>query len=129
MEFSRSIVWVRAMQLAQAVLGLVATLPRHQRFGMRDQMMRSAISIPSNIAEGWARESWREKAHFLAIAHGSLAELHTQLLLCLHIGWLTTESTRECLELADEVGRMLTVLRRKWRDPASRNPRPEEKSG
>ena len=116
MEFSRSIVWVRSMQLAESVLRLTSALPRHQRLGMRDQMMRSATSIPSNVAEGRARESWKEKAHFLAIAHGSLAELHTQLLLCLRVGWLTETSVQTTLSLADETGRMLTVLRRRWRD-------------
>ena len=116
MEFSRSIVWVRAMEMAQAVLLAAQHLPRHQRLGMRDQIMRSAISVPSNIAEGWARESWKEKTHFLSIAHGSLAELHTQLLLCIRLGWLPAEPFVTAMQLADEVGRMLTVLRRRWRE-------------
>lgn len=124
MEFSRSIVWERAMQLAESVIQLVARLPRHQRLGMRDQMMRSATSIPSNIAEGWARESWKEKVHFLSIAHGSLAELHTQMLLCLRIGWLTAESAQRSVALADEVGRMLTILTRRWRGAPPLSPLP-----
>ena len=115
MEFSRSIVWVRAMEMAQAVVLASQKLPRHQRFGMRDQIMRSAISVPSNIAEGWARESRKEKSHFLAIAHGSLAELLTLLELCTRLGWLPAEPLAPAMKLGAEVSRMLTDLRRKWR--------------
>ena len=122
MEFSRAIVWVRAMEMAELVLAASSQLPRHQRFGMRDQIMRCAISVPSNIAEGWARESWKEKCHFLAIAHGSVAELHTQLLLCVRMGWLSPEVLVPPLKLGDEVGRMLTVLRRRWRQKPSAHP-------
>lgn len=119
MEFRKAIVWVRAMELAEKALLLAQALPRHQRFGLRDQLMRSATSVPSNIAEGWARESRREKLHFLAIAQGSLVELHTQLLICERAGWLGTVAIEPALRDADEVGRMLTVLRNRWRQPLS----------
>ena len=115
MDYTKAIVWERAMQLAEHVLTISKSLPRHQRLGLRDQIMRSATSVPSNIAEGWARESRKEKLHFLAIAHGSLAELHTQTLLCQRVGWLSTDDVLPAVRLADEVGRMLTVLRRRWR--------------
>src|SRR5688572_18752694 len=115
MEFTRAIVWEKAMRLADSVLLISRTLPRQERLGLRDQMTRSATSIPSNIAEGWVRESYKEKVHFLSIAHGSLAELHTQLLLCERAGWLTKKDTEVALGLADEVGRMITALKRRWR--------------
>ena len=82
---------------------------------MRSQLTRAAISVPANIAEGWTRESNAEKAHFLAIAHGSLAELETLLTLCEALSWLTTEQTAETRHLMDEVSRMLTVMRRRRR--------------
>ncbi|KFN49717.1 four helix bundle protein [Arenimonas composti] len=66
---------------------------------------------------GWVRESRREKIQFLSIAHVSLAELHTQLLLCCRIEWLDAREAEPAFALADEVGRMLTVLRRKWSAP------------
>ena len=78
-------------------------------------MSRAATSIPSNIAEGWVRESFKEKVHFLAIAHGSLAELHTQLLICRRAGLLEAADVSNSLALADEVGRMLTALKHRWR--------------
>ena len=103
------------MEMAEAVVRVSQKLPRHQRLGMRDQIMRSAISVPSNIAEGWARESRKEKSHFLAIALGSLAELQTLLQLCIRLGWLPAEPLVPAMKLGDEVSRMLTVLRRRWR--------------
>ena len=79
---------------------------------MRSQITRAAISIPANIAEGWARESDKEKAQFLAIAQGSLAEAETLLTLCEQIGWFPNQETTTLRGLWDEVGRMLTTMRR-----------------
>jgi four helix bundle protein len=70
---------------------------------------------PANIAEGWTRESMREKAHFLAIAHGSLSELETLVTLCEEIGWLPTGQTHDPRAVIDETSRMLTALRRRQR--------------
>jgi len=68
-----------------------------------------------NVAEGWARESRREKAQFLAIAQGSLAELESQVALCSRLGWLEANDVKEFLETADHVGRILTSLRKRFR--------------
>jgi four helix bundle protein len=115
MDYFDSILWEKAMQLTERVVAVSRLLPRDQRFGLRNQMTRAATSIPSNIAEGWVRESWREKVNFLAIAHGSLAELHTQLLVCIRVRWLCVDDIRAALALIDEIGRMLTALKAKWR--------------
>jgi four helix bundle protein len=122
MEYPKAIVWVRSVQLAEGVLVLVRSMPRREWHPMRDQLARAATSIPSNIAEGWIRETFREKVQFLAVAHGSLAELHTQLLICRRVGLLPADGVEHALALGDEVGRMLTVLKRRWRP--LRNPRP-----
>jgi four helix bundle protein len=66
-------------------------------------MTRAAVSVPANIAEGWARESTREKSQFLAIAHGSLAEMETLLTICEQIGWLPQAQTPKVRSLLDEV--------------------------
>jgi four helix bundle protein len=63
-------VWRKAMDLAKEVYRIVQWLPREEAYGMRSQLTRAAISIPANIAEGWTRESERERARFLAIAQG-----------------------------------------------------------
>jgi four helix bundle protein len=82
---------------------------------MRSQITRAAVSIPSNIAEGWTRESNKEKAQFLSMAQGSLAEMETQLTLCERIGWLKPELTVDIRGLIVEVGKMLSALRQKLR--------------
>lgn len=81
MHFKSSVVWQKAMDWAETVYRVSGTLPREERFGVVSQLRRAAVSVPSNVAEGWARESRREKAQFLAIAQGSLAEAETLLLL------------------------------------------------
>ncbi|MCE7937176.1 MAG: four helix bundle protein [Chloroflexi bacterium CFX6] len=103
------------MIVAREVYRLVPRLPREETYGMRSQLTRAAVSIPSNIAEGWARESEREKAQFLAIAQGSLAELDTQLTLCEQIGWIPEPETTHLRSLMVEVGKMLTTMRQQRR--------------
>lgn len=82
---------------------------------MRAQITRAAVSIPANIAEGWTRETDKDKANFLAIAQGSLAEMETLLTLCEDLGWFPEEETRQLRSLLDEVSRMLTTMRRRLR--------------
>ncbi len=83
---------------------------------MRSQLTRAAVSIPANIAEGWTRESSKEKAQFLAIAHGSLAEAETLLTLCEDLGWFPPEETIRVRGLFGELSKMLTAMRRTYRD-------------
>lgn len=104
------IVWQKAMQLTIDVYNLIRQLPLEEKYALSDQMRRSAISIPSNVAEGNARESKRDTNHFLHIAQGSRAELETQLELCLRIGYLSETQLKETLSPSDEVGRMLAGL-------------------
>ena len=94
---------------------LVPRLPDTERYGMRSQITRAVTSIPANIAEGWAPESPKEKAHFMAIAHASLAETETLLTLCEDQGWFPRNETQRLRELLDEVSRMLTAVRRAFR--------------
>lgn len=116
MDFSKAEVWELAMVIASKTCRLASSLPRDERFGMRSQVTRAAISVPSNIAEGWRRESGREKLQFFAIAHGSLAELQTQLLLCQRLGWMPADGVAQTLELTDHASRMLMALRKRWRN-------------
>jgi four helix bundle protein len=112
MDYRKTVVWSKAMAVAREVYRLVPLLPREEMYGMRSQITRAAVSVPCNIAEGWTREAPREKAHFLAIAHGSAAELETQLTLCEQLGWFPSNESSLVRELLDEVSRMLTTLRR-----------------
>lgn len=115
MHYRETIVWQKAMQLTEEVYRLVPRLPREETYGIRSQITRAAVSIPANISEGWTRESVREKAQFLAIAHASLAEAETLLLICERQGWFASADTRVLWALLDEVSRILTTMRRNRR--------------
>ena len=116
MHYMETILWNKAMTLAELSCSSVTRLPCEERYGIRLQITRAAVSVASNIAEGWTRESKKERAHFLAIAHGSLSELHTQLLLCGRLGWLPQEILQKPVGLIDEISRMLTTLRQQSRN-------------
>lgn len=115
MHYMETTLWRKAMVLAELACRCTARLPREERYGIRLQITRAAVSVASNIAEGWTRESRKERSQFLAVAHGSLSELHTQLLLCNRLDWLPSESVASPLGLIDEISRMLTTLRQRAR--------------
>ena len=115
MHYEDTILWRKAMDMAERFCAPVARLPAEEKFGIRLQLTRAAISVPSNVAEGWTRESKSERSHFLSIAHGSLSELHTQLILCERVGWLEPADLSEIRCLIDEISRILTTLRRRAR--------------
>ncbi|MBZ0273994.1 four helix bundle protein [bacterium] len=103
------------MSVARAVYALATKLPKEETYGMRSQITGAAVSVPSNIAEGWTRNSKKEKGHFFAIAQASLAETETLLTLCEDFRWFTMAESQDLRGYIDEVSRMLTVMRRKWR--------------
>ena len=85
------VVWQKSMDLVVLVYKLLDKLSKDERFALSDQIRRSVISIPSNIAEGKSRNSIREYKQFVGTAKGSVAELETQLLICERIGYLKKE--------------------------------------
>lgn len=110
-DFKQLIVWNKAMRLTKLAYSLTAQLPTVEAFGLKSQIQRSAVSIPSNIAEGSKRGTKRDFVQFLRIAHGSLAELETQIYLVEEVypGVLVQDQKG----LIQEVGRMLFTLIRK----------------
>jgi four helix bundle protein len=100
------------MQLAGDVYRLSAKFPKHETYGLAGQIQRSAVSVPSNIAEGHGRNSPKEFKYFLGVASGSLAELETQLMLAQQFGYLTEDEISLPLQLSDEVGKMLKGLQK-----------------
>lgn len=115
MHYRETILWQKAMEAAREVYRLVPRLPKEETYGVRSQITRAAVSVPANIAEGWSRETSRDKAQFLAIAQGSLAEVETLLTLCEDLGWFPPDQTKTLRGLLDEVSRMLTSMRQKRR--------------
>lgn len=105
------LVWQKAMQLVKVTYQMIDKLPNEERFALADQMRRSAVSIPSNIAEGASRNSSKEFIKFLSIANGSKSELMTQFEICKMLGYI--ENIEEVLVLGDEVGKMLNALIKK----------------
>ena len=109
--FQKLIVWKKSMILTEKVYLLIKKLPKDEQYGLVNQIRRSAISIPSNIAEGSKRNGKKEFKQFLHIANGSAAELETQLLLAKNI--YAVEDT-EVFGLLSEIERMLESFMRKF---------------
>ncbi len=103
-------VWQKSMALVTEVYRIVKLLPPEERYALSDQMRRAAVSIPSNIAEGHARSNRRDYINFLSMSRGSNAELQTQCLICVNLGYIKNNNIQMALSLSDEVGRMLTTL-------------------
>ncbi len=105
--FKDLIVWQKSRGLVKDVYQLTAQLPSDEKFGLISQARRSAVSIPSNIAEGHRRKNPKEYAQFLAIAAGSAAELETQLIL-MHD--LFRSDINEEMKVLEEIHKMLSTL-------------------
>ena len=100
----------RAMDFVVHVYRVSNSFPADERFGLTSQLRRSATSVPSNIAEGEGRFSKPDFKRFLSIAHGSLRESETQLLIALRLGYIDEKEMVELLPLAEEVGRPIRGL-------------------
>ena len=98
------------MELATAVYRLTKGFPPEESFGLTSQLRRSAVSIPSNIAEGFGRLSRREFKRFLLIARGSQCELQTQMEIAKSLGLGERHLLDESISLSHEVGKMLFAL-------------------
>ncbi len=109
-SFRELTVWQKSFTLVLDVYKLTAQLPKSEQFGISSQMQRSAVSIPSNIAEGQQRNNLKEYRQFLGIARGSAGELETQLLLTSEIYNLETKAL---VENTHEVQKMLFGLYKK----------------
>jgi four helix bundle protein len=109
------LVWQRSMDLCEAVYRVSRRLPRSELFGLADQMRRASVSIASNIAEGHARSHTGEYLHQLTTARGSIAELETQLIICVRVDYFPEREVTRLLRATDEVGRMLSGLRSRLR--------------
>lgn len=101
-------VWQFSMSLVSEIYRLTGTFPKEEIYGLTNQMRRAAVSVPSNIAEGAARNSKKEFLQYLYVSLGSLAELETQLLISKNLGYLASPDSTMC-EL-EKVRKMLSGL-------------------
>lgn len=109
--------WREAMTLVELVYRDTAAFPREETFGLKAQIRRAAVSVPSNIAEGAARNTTKELVQFLGIGCGSLAELDTQLELAVRLGYLSADA--EAVKQTGRVGRIVRLLRKSLRVPTA----------
>jgi len=107
------LIWQKGMMLAKRVYAMTRSFPTDERFGLTAQMRRAAVSVPSNIAEGQARRGKKEFVQFLSHAEGSLAELDTQLLLAVDLGYCRSAEAEASEATIAEIQKMIASLRGK----------------
>lgn len=109
-------VWAKAMDVAEAAYTLVREFPKQEEYRLTSQLLRAAVSIPANIAEGNARSTRKDYAHFISIARGSAAELETLLLLARRTKLASEAQTAALLEEVERVSRMLNRLQARLKE-------------
>ncbi|PKA82753.1 four helix bundle protein [Ulvibacter sp. MAR_2010_11] len=110
-SYKELIVWQKSISLVKLIYECTASFPQDEKFGLISQMNRAAVSIPSNIAEGWGRNTAKNYIQFLRTARGSLFELETQLLIAVELKYIT-----DCMEIEKlivEISKMLNSLIKK----------------
>jgi four helix bundle protein len=115
-SFKDLVVWQRAVQMTVAIYNLTSSFPDSERFGLTSQLRRAAVSVASNIAEGYGRATTGEYLQFLGHARGSNFELQTQLVISEALDFGTEESRQIADSLSSEVSRMLVAIMNKLRE-------------
>lgn len=113
MRFEDLEIWERSVKLSIQIYKLFGSL---KDFGFKDQITRASLSIPSNIAEGFERESNKEFIRFLQFAKGSCGELRTQLIIAIKIGYLEEEHGNSLVQEAEEISFMLNAFIKKRKE-------------
>jgi len=107
-------IWQKAMDITEQTYLISSEFPKEEKFGLTSQIRRSAVSIPSNIAEGAGRNTNGEFKNFLGIANGSINELFTQLLLSQRLKLVTENNTESLFKELIEVQKMICGLIHKF---------------
>ncbi|MBQ6159475.1 MAG: four helix bundle protein [Oscillospiraceae bacterium] len=111
-DYKDLVAWQKGRQLVREVYRLTQSLPKEEMYAMSSQIHRSAISIPSNIAEGYGRNSLQDYIRFLRVARGSCYELETQLILCEDLGYFSQKDALQVNALLHETQKLLIALLR-----------------
>lgn len=112
-------VWQEGIKFVVEVYRATAQFPRHELYGLSQQLRRAAVSVPSNIAEGKGHRSDQEFGRFLLHARGSLLEVQTQIVIAQELQYLNSEEGKRLLALADAIGRSLNGLINSLRERAA----------
>lgn len=113
-SFEKLEVWQLSRSYSKKVYLLIRRFPPEERYGLCDQLRRSVISVPSNIAEGCGRFSMKEKVHFIEIAYGSLMESYCQLQLAEDLGYISHDEIESVHADVNSIAKMLTSLRHSY---------------
>ena len=103
-------VWQQSIEMVTSIYLMTQSFPKEETFGLVSQLRRASVSVPSNIAEGYARGTDKEKLHFLRISSGSMSEVETQLLLSLNLGYIDQKKYNELSEIVTSVWKQLNSL-------------------
>ncbi|HET8753721.1 MAG TPA: four helix bundle protein [Salinimicrobium sp.] len=114
-NFQNLKIWQKAMDIAEQVYVLSAEFPKEEKFGLKSQIRRSAVSIPSNISEGAERNTDGEFKNFLGIANGSSNELCSQLLLSHRLNLISEEKIKPVIKDLVEIQKMNFMLIKKFK--------------
>lgn len=109
-NYKELIVWQKAYQLCLEIYKITKKFPKSELFGLSYDLKRTVISVPSNIAEGYGRQTTKEYIRFLYISYGSYCELETKILLTGDLDYISKEEKQRLLSLGQEVERMLKAL-------------------
>ena len=109
-NYRELIVWQKSYQLCIDLYRITKGFPQEEKFGLTSQIRRAAVSVPSNIAEGYGRKTTPEYIRALYVAYGSHCELETQILLSGDLGYIKVKDMKELQEEIGEVERMLKAL-------------------
>ena len=107
--------WIESVDLVLNIYKATERFPKEEKFGLTSQIRRAAVSIPANIAEGAARNSSKEFAHFVSIAQGSASEVETELIIAYRLGYLSETLFSKLPSDLERIGRMITELTRRPR--------------
>ena len=110
LSYRELVAWQKAMKLVTKIYRLTKKFPREELYGLTNQLRRAAVSVPSNIAEGQARLSQKEFAHFLSHSRGSLVEIETQILIAQGLEYVAGEEGEDILDDSAEFGKILNGL-------------------
>lgn len=111
------VAWKKAMNLVADVYRITLNFPREETYGLSSQLRRASVSVPSNIAEGYGRNSRNELHHFIGQARGSLFEVETQIQVASDLNYISPDTTSALLKRTDEISRVLAGLR-SWSETA-----------
>lgn len=109
-NYCELIAWQKSMDFVESVYRATHRFPREETYGLTGQIRRAVVSIPSNIAEEQGRQTTRDFLRFLSIAHGSLREVETQILIAERLEYLDQTNSESLLEMASEIGRLINGL-------------------